>query len=283
MNRFLRYYISALLLTGFVNQAQADEAHLAPHKALYDISLTSMRSGSQISDIWGEMFFELSEDCATWTTDHRFKMVYDYTDAPPVDVDSDFQTIENKDGQELVFNSRRQRDGEVYEEISGRAAMLPDGTIRANYFEPEGIGFALPASASFPMGHVRALVEEAQNNAKFYNTILFDGSDTEGPVEVNAFIGQPINVMAEMFYDEDTSDADLLKDLDGDLLNSRAWPMRLAYFPLSSTEEAADYEMEITFHENGVISDMVIEYTDFTIHQKLTALEKVDADLSACD
>jgi len=37
----------------------------------------------------------------------------------------------------------------------------------------------------------------------------------------------------------------------------------------------ADYEMDVIFHENGIISDMFIEYKDFSVTQKLVALEKI--------
>jgi hypothetical protein len=38
--------------------------------------------------------------------------------------------------------------------------------------------------------------------------------------------------------------------------------------------------MGMVFHENGIISDMTIEYDDFTVKQKLVSLEKLPA--AAC-
>ena len=35
------------------------------------------------------------------------------------------------------------------------------------------------------------------------------------------------------------------------------------------------------FHESGIISDMLVEYQDFSVTQKLIALEKIDA--VSCD
>ena len=55
---------------------------------------------------------------------------------------------------------------------------------------------------------------------------------------------------------------------------------RWTAFPLHSESEVADYEMSIVFHENGVISDMFIEYDDFSVRQKLLALEPLE---SGCD
>ena len=51
--------------------------------------------------------------------------------------------------------------------------------------------------------------------------------------------------------------------------------MRLAFFPLNNEEAISDYEMTLVFHKNSVISDMVIDYDDFSVSQKLIALEPV--------
>ena len=53
--------------------------------------------------------------------------------------------------------------------------------------------------------------------------------------------------------------------------------MRMAIFQASDQEEESDYEMDMVFHENGIISDMTIEYDDFTVKQKLVSLEKLPA------
>ena len=57
--------------------------------------------------------------------------------------------------------------------------------------------------------------------------------------------------------------------------------MRLAFFPLEKDTAAADYEMNLVFHDNGVISDMEIEYDDFTITQKLIAIEPLEDSCNA--
>ncbi|MEM7679556.1 MAG: DUF1849 family protein, partial [Pseudomonadota bacterium] len=52
---------------------------------------------------------------------------------------------------------------------------------------------------------------------------------------------------------------------------------RLSFFTQGAENPALpDYEMSIILHVNGVISDMVIEYEDFTVKQTLIGLEKQD-------
>ena len=110
-------------------------------------------------------------------------------------------------------------------------------------------------------------------NQKFFSATVFDGSDDEGPVEINTFIGNPTNAMKFVT----PSDA-----LDMTLLNTPAWNVRMAVFPVAQKEASSDYEMSMIFHENGVISDMLIEYDDFSVTQKLVALDRLEDEI-ACN
>ena len=128
----------------------------------------------------------------------------------------------------------------------------------------------LPEGTLFPIVHTVQVAKQVREGRKFFSATIFDGSDTEGPVEVSSFIGKPANPLAQ--YKE-------VEEVDLDLLKSPAHNVRLAFFPLSEDKDqgASDYEMDLIFHENGVISDMTVEYDAFTVTQKLVALEKVES------
>lgn len=241
---------------------------LVPHKALYDINLVATRSGSQILNISGKMFYEWKPSCEAWITDHRFDLFYEYADSPGMHVMSDFSTYETFDGKSFSYSARRKRDGQLYEELRGQAG-LKKGIMNAVFNMPEGLSFDLPEGAMFPMTHTLNMIEHAKNGSKFFNATVFDGSDKEGPVEINAIIGNPVNAMQIV---------DANENLDMSLINSPAWKVRMAVFPLKEEEGLADYEMSLVFHENGLISDMLIEYDDFSVTQKLVALERIDGD-----
>lgn len=238
---------------------------LTPHKALYDIQLVATRSGAQVVNISGEMLYEWRPTCEGWVTDHRFNLFYEYADSPATKITSDFSTFENYSGEDFSFSARRKRDGNLYEELRGRAVIRDKGG-KAEFTMPTDLSFDLEQDYMFPMGHTVEMVRQALANNKFFTATVFDGSDDEGPVEINSFIGKSVNPMKVIEPNE---------ELDMGLLNNKAWKIRMAVFPKFAEEASADYEMDIVFHENGVISDMLIDYDNFSVTQKLKALSPV--------
>lgn len=253
------------------DEAQEAQSLLAPHKALYDIRLVAKRSGSRISNISGKMFYEWKPTCDAWVTDHRFKMFYEYADSPGMKISSDFATYETFDGKGFDFSVRRNRNKNLYQKLRGQAVIADKGGS-AEYTIPEDLSFELQEGTLFPMGHTLEMIKQAKAKKKFFQAVVFDGSDNEGPVEINTFIGKSVNAMKIITPSD---------DLDMGLLNTPAWNVRLAIFPTLKDNEQSDYEMNLVFHENGIISDMLIEYDDFSVTQKLIALERLDSE--PCD
>lgn len=247
-------------------QSEEAEEFLVPHKALYDIQLVATRSGSQIVNISGKMFYEWKPTCDAWVTDHRFNLFYEYADSPGMRVTSDFSTFETFDGENLNFSARRKRDNTLYQELRGKAVVADKGG-EATFTMPEDLDFDLSKGAMFPMAHTIEMIKKAKAKDKFFKAVVFDGSDDEGPVEINSFIGAPVNAMKIIKASD---------ELDMALLNTPAWKVRMAVFPTLTDEELSDYEMSMVFHENGIISDMLIEYDDFSVTQKLVALERLE-------
>ncbi len=239
---------------------------LQPHKAIYDINLVATRSGSPIINISGKMFYEWRQSCAGWIADHRFNLFYEYADGPAMRITSDFSTFETLTGKDFSFSAQRKRDDTLYQEFRGTAIIDNNKNI-AKFTIPEDLKLELSEETNFPMTHTIKMIKHMMNKDKFFNAIVFDGSDDEGAVEINAFIGKEAKI-----------DDALLKDkaIDKNLLKARAQNIRMAVFPIDSELSTSDYEMSIVFHENGVISDMLVDYDDFSITQKLVALEKIE-------
>ena len=251
-----------------VNLDPASAAGLRPHKALYDIKLSAKKSSAKVANITGTMFYEWQPSCDAWVTNHQFDMTYEYLEVPSVRVTSDFSTYEAFDGKSMNFALQRKREGVVFEEIRGNADIKDAvSSGQAIYTMPEDLVFDLPENTLFPMRHTLAVLEKIKEGAKFYNVTMFDGSDAEGPVDVNSFILNATKYMPDKQY---------VAHIDKSLIDTKAWKLRLAFFPLNKSDEIAEYEISFTFHENGVISAMEIEYADFSVTQTLTALEALD-------
>jgi hypothetical protein len=247
--------------------------NLVPHKALYDIEMVSKSSGSQVVNISGQMFYEWRPECDAFTTDHRFNLFYEYADSPPFRITSDFSTYETVDGKSFDYTSRRKRNGELFQEIRGRAEFSGEGKGEAVYSKPDGLVFDLDQKTLFPMAHSLEVIKKAREGVKFYNARIFDGSDEDGPVEVNTFIGKRVNS-----FEPDN----LSEQVDRELILGSGWKVRMAFFPVIESESDAQHEMDVIFHENGIISDMLVEYRDFSVTQKLVALERI-AGSGKCD
>lgn len=278
----MRYlpFISALLCSALIVPSHASDLKIdkptsqsiSPHKALYEIKLESARSSAAIANVSGQMFYEWTNDCDAWSTNHSFNLVYEYTDSPSLRITSDFSTFESYDGKTLNYTSQRKQDGKLFEEIRGQAVLNESGAGSANFSIPKELVYDLKEGSLFPMAHTIATVEKMKQGKKFYNASIFDGSDDDGPTEVNAFIGKPIAPIKVNAIAENLGSA-----VNAGLLSSPAHEIRMAFFPLADESPTSDYEMVITLHENSVISDMRIEYDDFTVSQKLIALEPLDS------
>lgn len=259
-----------------------------PHKALYDIKLVGKKSSSQVVNIAGQMMYDWEGGCEGWSSNHRFDVLYEYADSAPMRITSDFSTYELFDGQSLQFITQRKREGELFEELRGSASILPGEAGKAVLRVPEGMSFDLPAGTLFPMQHTMAVLKAIKQGEKFFKATIFDGSDQDGPVEVNAFIGAEVQYAASEIDKGEIAASEIAEgekkndSVDEALLKARAWNVRLAFFPLNDNEASADYEMSLVFHENGVISDMVVEYGDFSVAQTLSALDQGDPAGVAC-
>lgn len=244
-----------------------EKAEFIPHKALYELELAGTKSGSQIVNITGQMFYEWYPSCDGWISNNHFTIFYEYADLPGFGVSSDFSTFESFDGQKMDFTSQRKRDRVVLSQVRGYAEKnnKTGENGKAAFSIPYGLNYELPTGTFFPMEHSLSVLKAKKAGKKFYNATVFDGSDENGPLEINAFIGREVEPNIVMN-----------KDIDADLLKSPASSIRLAFFPLKDSASSSDYEMSAVFHDNSVISDMLIDYDDFSVHQKLVALEKLE-------
>ncbi len=243
------------------------KAGLRPHKALYDVKMVTNKSASQFVNLTGKMYYDWKPSCDAWVSNHKFNLVYEYADSPAMRITSNFSTYESFDGKTMNFVSQRKRDGHLFEELRGSAEIGSGSRQEARYTIPEGLVFALPQGTLFPMYHTLNVLKKIKAGEKLYSAVIFDGSDEEGPVQVTSFISSAAD------------SADLVKvsaGMDKGLLRSKAWNIRLAFFPLNKPDSDADYEMSIVFHENGVISSLLIEYRDFSVKQELIALEPLE-------
>ncbi len=235
-------------------------ADIQPHRAIYKMSLSSARNSSKVSGVSGRMMFEWADACDGWTTEQRFQLRFVYSEGEEMNMNTNYTTWEAKNGLRYRFNVLKKVNGETDEDIRGEAVLeKAGGPGTAHFSKPEPQDMALPVGSLFPTSHTLGILQHAKAGDLFFNSMVFDGADTEGSTEVNAFIGKPASTQ---------------EDLGGGLLkDKKGWPVRMAFFPFSSDSAQPEYEMSLKLLQNGIAESMQIDYGDFTIKAILETLQ----------
>lgn len=252
---------TALIATALLAATPAAAWEIAPHRAIYELDLASVRMGSQVSDVGGQMLFLWEDSCDGWTVEQRYRTSYLFAEGGEVQQWMTYATWESKDGHDFNFSVRNVTGGVTDEEVRGIARIAGDGGGTVEFRLPESREEALPRGTLFPTAHTLRLLEEAEAGARFFIALLFDGTEMDGLSEISAVIGdqQPVTATTE-----------------NALLQRPSWPVQLAFFSVSEGTAEPTYEMSVTLYDNGVVDGMLINYGDFVIRATLLELEPID-------
>jgi len=238
-------------------------AEISPHRALYSMSLQSAKTNSGVVGASGAMTYEWGETCDGWTIVQRFRLNMQYSEQDPIELTSSLVTWESKDGMRYRFNERRMRNGEVDEDIRGDATLAPDGKGgTARFIKPEPSEVQLPVGTLFPTAHTILLIDHGLSGDNFIVRNVFDGASVDNASQVTA-------VMAEKEGEKATAST----GIDSPLLKRPSWRTRLAFFPADSKADHPDYELGMRLLDNGVSSEMSLDYGDYAIRAKLDKIE----------
>jgi hypothetical protein len=252
---------TVLVVASSVGVTAAKAAEIAPHRALYSMTLGSSKNDSGVASASGTMAYQWGETCDGWTVEQRYRLKMGYAEQQDVDIASNFVTWEAKDGLHYRFNQKETRNGATSDEIHGEAQLKAAGEGgAADFTKPDSKKIDLPAGALFPSAHTILLIDRAAAGENFVSRQIFDGATEETAVLVSGVIGPKIE-----------PDADAVKK--SPLLNRPGWRVRLAFFPADQKADKPDYELGMLLLDNGISRDMTIDYGDYSIRAKLEDIE----------
>ncbi len=244
----------------------ASAVDIAPHRALYNLTLEGAKTSSGVAGASGGMYYEWGETCDGWTVEQRFRLRLLYAEEGSVDINSTLVTWESKDGLRYRFNERRLRNGEVEDDIHGEAHLDgPDKGGVAEFDKPEHATLKLLPGVLFPTAHTLVLIARAQAGDQFVARKVFDGAAVENAGQITAVIGPQLK-----------PDPKAGKPLDSPLLQRPSWRISLAFFPAgadTSDSDTPDYELSMRLLDNGVSQDMSLDYGDYVLRAKLGDIE----------
>lgn len=237
----------------------APAIEVAPHRAVYSMTLAAAKNSSGVISARGALSFEWGDSCDGWTIEQRYKLQLVFAQDVEVEIATNYITWESKDGTAYRFKVRKTKNGKPEEEVSGSAELDGAKGGSAEFTLPARNAMKLPAGTIFPTQHTFLLLERARAGDRMVPRVVFDGATAEGASLVSALIGRALPAP------EAAADA---------LLNRPGWAMRMAYFGIDKADTAEpDYEIGMDLQDNGVARGIRLDYSDFSIKGTLEKLE----------
>jgi hypothetical protein len=246
--------------------AAGEEILLAPHRAIYDITLGHARGGSGVSSLRGRMVYELTGSaCEGYTQNMRFVTSMVNQNSGVVVTDLRSSSWEDGTGRRFRFNSSQLRDEKTTEVTAGDATRTSTaGEVKVELTKPAKKDLSLNSKVYFPIQHSIALIRAARSGKLSFRADLFDGSEKgEKVYDTVSAIGRLV---------PPGGNAKLPAVANAERLDAlAAWPVSIGYFEPGSekTDAVPVYELGFLFFENGVSRKLYIDYGEFAIKGEL--------------
>ena len=252
----------------------AELTPFAPHRAIYDLSLGDASAGSGVTGIVGRMVYELKgSPCEGYTQNMRFVTVMTNQDGVETVSDLRNSSWEEADAKKLRFSSTQYQNDELADSSQGDALRSKGATpvVGVDLVKPAKKRVSLPTDIYFPMQHASTLVQAAKSGVKMFTANLYDGSEKgEKYYLTNTIIGKK-------YGSGPSASPGTFKGAD-ELAKVASWPMTISYFEAGKEHEdqTPAYELSFRYFENGVTSDLKIDYGEFSIKGQLKELTLLD-------
>jgi EipB-like len=251
---------------------QAASVDLAPHRAIYDMTLHEAVSGSNVSDVRGRLVFDFEgSTCAGFSLKSRLVTEIVDRDGNTMVTDLRSSTWETANGDKFRFENSQYVDQRLSEQVTGQAARRKKaGAIDITLDKPQHRRLKLEGKALFPTQHSIAILEAAKAGYSVLQADVYDGSEQgKKLLQTTTFIGKP-SVTAAAGLPARIANA---KELSG----MQSWPVSISYYdvvdnPRQDTGVPA-YELSFRLFANGVSQDLLINYGGFSISGDLSGIE----------
>ena len=254
-----------------VAQGPGSPVKLAPHVAIYDLTLTSSRGKRSLESVRGRIVYDLSGSSREGYA-LNFRQVTELDSGEGKVALSDLRTAtwEEAEGKSFRFKSQNYMDRKQIGDVDGRADR-GRSSVAVKLNKPEDKKFDA-GTVVFPTEHMRLLIEAAHAGKTLLEVAVFDGSES------GEKIYQSLSVIGRRVEPEKKpEDAAAGKDsLDG----LARWPVTISYF--DKAEKKADdqpgeqtpiYAITFEMYENGISRALRLDYGDFVIDGKMSSLE----------
>jgi hypothetical protein len=260
----LRWVAAGVLLLVFAAPAGASGSVLAPHRAVYDLTLLRSSGLKAPTGAHGRINYDFSgSSCEGYVANFRQMVELDPPEGPQRLTDMRSATFEDGDGKNFRFQIDTRIDGELNENIDGSVARTADGALAVKLQRPKSTSFDLDRGILFPTEHIKHILAAAKAQETTLEAKVFDGSETgEKVYDTLTVIGHPLDSPAA----EQAAQNEALKGM-------ARWPVAISYFDPEKKDGTPSYVMSFDLYENGIARALKIDYGDFILAGEMTSLE----------
>ena len=263
---FATLILLPIFCVSFTTEAYATSP-MVSHKADYKLSMGKKNRNVSVQDVQGKISFTLKAQCDGWSLKEDYLFQFFYENGEEVTILSQSDSWEHKNGQLYSFDVREKNSREPETIYTGYAILPPQSDIgEANYAGAYNDNLRLSNNIMFPVTYTRTIINAAQQGKKFISKEIFVNSIPEDSVKTaTAVIG------IKKPYKSDFQ-------IDG-VTTSFYWPIDVAYFRADASETLPEYQIQMKLHDNGVVTDFLINYGDFTINAAISnarLIENID-------
>ena len=233
--------------------AQPAPVNLAPHRAVYELTLARSGGSRGVESARGRIALDFTGDaCEGYALKYRQVTVLESGETGGRTADLRTTTFEDGDGRAFRFKPDSAVGSGAPTGVDGEAER-EGSAVAVRLRQPRRASFEIPADVAFPSAHMKCLVEAAragETTLNVYDTLAVIGRRIEpGPVEA-----EPAS----------THEA---------LAKTARWPVTLSYFGPGDGERTPIYVISFEMYENGVSRALTLDYGEFALKGAVQSIE----------
>src|SRR3982750_365933 len=159
-------------------QGAAKSVNLAPHVAIYDLTLKSSRGKRALESVRGRIVYDFSgSSCEGYALQFRQVTELDNGEGKVVVSDLRSATWEEGAAKNYRFNFQNYLSERLVDSVDGRAVRGAQA-IGVNLVQPSNKHFDLDQTVVFPPEHIRRILVAARAGQTVLELPVYDGSET---------------------------------------------------------------------------------------------------------
>lgn len=241
---------------------------LAPHRAFYTLEPQRLDEKGGITSITGKLAYEITgSDCDGYAVSYRIANRYVQGEGSPQTMDIQLTSFESGDGLELDMRQKQFLNAQLDTETRVKVKKPDASSAGAGQLEgKETKTFQTDPKAIFPTAFQKLLIDDAMRGEGRTIATVFEGSDDEKAVRAVSFIGAK-KAGSDL---KDVADAATLAELN----KLPSWPVTVSYYGVDDKgDEQPSYQASFNMLENGVSTDLVLDYGSYALRGKLQRIE----------